>query len=220
MCGTTIRGNAPCLPELVTDTDTHSRMKKTAKWRLGLKKAVQAWMDNDDYVRDLIAASDLLLANKGHLLPQNLLARTNFESLLGTSLMPSLIQAMKEDMKPEIDCLVVSAISKVYSEGSNVARIATFSDLKKEMQECAGTHIFNTFTVAPWELPASMQEQLTSELKEARCEEIRDVQSKLVYLRRVMHQISRRSQSNETAQESEDSGSMSSWDFSEAANAE
>ena len=214
----TIRGRyVPRFPEPVVDTHTHNWMKTIAEWRLGLKKAAQAWMDNDDYIRDLTDASEYIMANrKQYLRPRDLTTKTTFRSLMADSLMPALIQSMKEDMKPEMDFLIVSAISLAYSEGSDVPRIA--SDLNKAMRECAVTHIITTFKLAPWELPGSMQKQLESELKEARCEEIRDVQSKLVYLRGVMNRLSIRSQSNETAQES-DSGSMSSWDLSEAVDA-
>ncbi|KAL3153153.1 hypothetical protein ABBQ38_011906 [Trebouxia sp. C0009 RCD-2024] len=187
----------------------------TAEWRLYVKTAAQAWMDDDGYIQDLTVASDRLLAEQGCLLPQDLLAKTSLGSLLGTSLMPALIRAMQEDMKPEMDFLISLAVSKLYT-GHNDSYHNSYDverrSLNDEMRVCAVTHIANTFQLTPFELPGSMQQQLRSELKEAHQEELRDVQSKMAYLRGVMKQVARRSQSSEAAEESGDSGSMSSWE--------
>ena len=45
--------------------------KEIAKWRLAVKKAVQAWMDDDDYIQDLIVASEEVMAKKQYLRPQD-----------------------------------------------------------------------------------------------------------------------------------------------------
>ena len=84
---------------------------------------------------------------------------------------------MKEEVNSDLEVLMSLAFSKVYRAveraGADITSIATELDL--DMRECVVTQIVNSFKVAPWELPASMQEQLGSELKEAQREEMQDV---------------------------------------------